>query len=277
LAGVVYRLPPARRERDALIDRLLKLKADQDVAILDNGDQLTGMVESLTEKTLVFRAAVGEVKIEVSRLMALALNPSLRKAAKEDGLRAWVGLTDGGRLLAGSLTLKDDELTATTLAGRLTTPARYLAAVQPLGGKAVYLSDLTPADYRHVPFLDLTWPWRADRAVTGAWPRAGGRLWLKGLGVHSTAKLSYALRDEYQRFEAFCAIDDSTAGGGSVRFRVYVDGREVFTSPIIRGRDKPVPVSVDVTGGKMLDLVVDFADRGDTLDHALWLEARIGK
>ena len=34
-------------------------------------------------------------------------------------------------------------------------------------------------------------------------------------------------------------------------------------------------ISVDNDGAKRLDLVVDFADRADELDHANWLNARL--
>jgi hypothetical protein len=60
-----------------------------------------------------------------------------------------------------------------------------------------------------------------------------------------------------------------------VVFRVLVDGHERFASPILRGGDAPVPVSVDVRGAKKLELMVDYADRGDVLDHADWLDARL--
>jgi hypothetical protein len=62
-----------------------------------------------------------------------------------------------------------------------------------------------------------------------------------------------------------------------VRFRVFVDGQPKYASPILRGGDRPVPISVDVTSAKRLDLVVDFADRADELDHADWLDARLVK
>jgi endo-alpha-N-acetylgalactosaminidase len=78
-----------------------------------------------------------------------------------------------------------------------------------------------------------------------------------------------------KRFESLVGIDDSTLGGGSVRFRVLIDGKEKFASPIIRGGDTPLPVSVDVTGAKELELLVDYADRADVLDHADWLNARL--
>ena len=34
-------------------------------------------------------------------------------------------------------------------------------------------------------------------------------------------------------------------------------------------------VSVDVTGAKTLELLVDYADRADQQDHANWLDARL--
>jgi endo-alpha-N-acetylgalactosaminidase len=81
----------------------------------------------------------------------------------------------------------------------------------------------------------------------------------------------------YQRFQAELALDDSAAGSGSVRFRVFVDGKETFTSETLRGGMEPMPISVDLTNAKRLDLVVDYADHGDVLDHADWLNARLVK
>ena len=64
-------------------------------------------------------------------------------------------------------------------------------------------------------------------------------------------------------------------------FGVYVlrDGQwqEAYKSTIVRGGDVPLPVSVDVSGAQGLTLTVDYADRGDELDHADWLEARLVK
>jgi hypothetical protein len=50
---------------------------------------------------------------------------------------------------------------------------------------------------------------------------------------------------------------------------------EAYKSGIVRGGDRTLPVSVDVTGAKGLTLTVDYADRGDELDHADWLDARL--
>jgi len=77
------------------------------------------------------------------------------------------------------------------------------------------------------------------------------------------------------RFEAEIAIDDVTAGRGSVRFRVFVDGEERLTSEPVRGGERPVPIRVDLDGAERLDLIVDYAERAAVLDRADWLDARL--
>ncbi|NLE37378.1 MAG: hypothetical protein GX621_05070, partial [Pirellulaceae bacterium] len=142
-------------------------------------------------------------------------------------------------------------------------------------GRAVYLSDLRPDEYRHAAFLDLPWDYRNDRNAGGGRLRSGGRAYLKGLGLHSAARITYLLDEPYQRFQAELGIDDATGGGGSAIFRVFVDGQQQFNSDILRGRMTPVPVSLDLVGATRLDLIVEYADRGDQLDYADWLDARL--
>jgi hypothetical protein len=49
----------------------------------------------------------------------------------------------------------------------------------------------------------------------------------------------------------------------------------VYESPIVRGSNQPIPISVDVAGVQRMALIVDFAERGDALDYANWLNARL--
>ena len=58
---------------------------------------------------------------------------------------------------------------------------------------------------------------------------------MKGLGVHGAARLSYKLDRPWGRFQSEIGIDDSTAGGGSAGFRVFVNGKLKYTSPAVRG------------------------------------------
>ena len=297
LAGIVFRPPPHPAELDALLDRVARGKGQTDRLILDNGDELTGLVdvESLGSDTLKVKGNLGPVPVAVRRVVALVFNPALRQqpAADHDheymvrdmvpAGAAWIGLGDGARLLAARLQLEGDTLEVTTLSGaKWKAEAKDLVFLMPPPasghpGRAVYLSDIRPDEYRFLPYLETKWPYKTDRNVTGGQLRCGGRLYVKGLGVHSAARLSYQLDRPWNRFQAEVGIDDSTGGRGSVGFRVFVDGKQKYASPPIRGGMPPQAVSVDLSGAKRLDLVVDYGEAGDVLDHADWLNARLVK
>ena len=275
LAGVVLRLPADPLQRTRLIDRAVSGNGLSDRVLLANGDEIPGTIRAIREGKAQVETGATVADVDLSRVEALLYNPALLQRTQASGLRAWAGFGDGTRLMASTLTL-DARSVRVTLAGGLTwtAPPRDLVFLQPLGGHSTYLSDLV-ASYRHVPYLDLSWPYRNDRSVSGGMLRAGGRLYLKGLGVHSTSRLSYTLAEPYRRFEAELAVDNETGGRGSVAFRVFADGQLKYASPIIRGGAPPVAVRVDLAGAKRLDLVVDFAQRADELDHADWLDARL--
>ena len=263
--------------------------------MLRNGDAVTGSITGLDDETIRLETDAGQLAIRTDRVAAVVFNPALRRRVPARGPCGWVGLADGSRLIATRLLLEGKSLKITIAGGsqwstphepplaashQKMTAAEELVFLQPLGGRVTYLSDLKPTGYRHEPFLDLPWPWRADRNVTGGRLRAAGRLYLKGIGVHSAARLTYTTDEPYRRFEAELAVDDSTAGAGSVRFRIHVDGKRKYTSEIIRGGGKPVPVRVDLAdfaSGSRIDLFVDYADRADQLDRADWLDARLVK
>ena len=196
LSGIVFRLPAAAGQRDRLLVRVLGTGAsgDSDRLLLDNGDEVTGLVDGLENDTLRITAGAGATDVAIRRIMAVIFAPAAKQLPPRQDFRAWVGLSDGSRLRAGKLILSGGSLELTTLAGQTwKAAAAELVALQPLGRGVVYLSDLKPAAYRHVPYLNLSWPYHTDRNVTDGLLRCGGRLYLKGLGVHSAAHLSYAL------------------------------------------------------------------------------------
>jgi hypothetical protein len=271
----VFDLPAGNQSRDLLLDRVSRAAGGADRLLLHNGDQITGLLNRIEEHTATLKAEVGPLTIETDRIAALIFNPDLRHETKHQGLRAWAGFADGTRLIATRLILDGATLQITAAGHMWKTSSQELVFLQPLGGRVTYLSELRPTDYRHVPFLDLDWPYQADRNVIGGRLRSGGQLYLKGLGMHSAARLTYRISEPYQRLQAELAVDDSVEGAGSVRFRVLVDDRQQYTSQTIRGGMSPTPISVDVSGAKRLDLIVDYADRADVLDHADWLNARL--
>ena len=110
---------------------------------------------------------------------------------------------------------------------------------------------------------------------------SSNRIYLKGLSMHSAGRAVYQLDGTYRSFEATIALDDTANGRGSASFRVFLvrgnDWEEAFNSNIVRGGDQPQAVSVELGDARGLALLVDYADRGDELDHASWLDARLVK
>ncbi len=290
LAGVAFDLPAEPQRRDLLLDRIARAEGNSDRIVLHNGDEITCEFIALKGDVVKLATDIGPIDVKTERIAAVIFNPTLRQKTPDKGLHAWVGFSDGSVIPATRLVVNEKELKITTTTGQTWGLSQFsrsengivpfqkcgtIVFLQPLGGRVTYLSDLEAAEYRHTPYLDLRWPYRRNRNVTAGRLRSAGRIYLKGIGVHSTARLTYLLDRPYKRFQAELGIDDSTAGCGSVQFRVLVDNHERYRSETIRGGDVPIPVSVDITDGKRLDLIVDFADRADEQDHADWLDARL--
>lgn len=276
--------PPADRyEYDRLLFGLAGAASDSDVLRLTNGDELTGRIVTGTEELVTVESSIGKVDVPVGTVAAVRFASTSKRPADTLDSVAVVGFLDGSRLTVSSAIIDGQKAQFITSAElELSSVAEDVAALMPISPKVAYLSDRRPAGYNHVPFLDLAWPYQLDKSVIGTQLRSSGRLYLKGIGVHSASGLTYQLDGDYRRFEAELAIDDSSAEHGSVKFKVFTangSGRwqPKYASPVIRGGMTPTPISVDLQGAKRLSLLVEFADRGDELDRANWLRARLVK
>ena len=129
--------------------------------------------------------------------------------------------------------------------------------------------------------FDLVWHYRRDRSVDGNPLCLRGRVYRKGLGVHSRCELTYDLGGAYRRFLSDVGIDKEEKGkdelreDGNVDVKVLVDGKMLFERKGLTARDGPVPIDIDLTGAKRLTLLVDFGDKLDICDHADWAAARL--
>jgi hypothetical protein len=315
--GALFRPPINRQRRDLFANRLTDEATKTDRLILENGDVVTGRIlrfaaaEAGAKNVPAFfvEIKVGEtpLKIDADRVVAAAFNPESLETPPRRGQRAVVGLADGSRLMVQSLRTTDKEVELRLAPGTTWKATRdQLVFLQPLLDKLTYVSDLIvpqslddsgdpkgtlvgrpprekSARYKFVPYLTATWPLCADRNVRGTHVRSSGRLYLKGLGMHSGGMLTLILPHKCRRFDAELALDDEVGQRGSVTFNVKVvgvkDGKSTilreFTSEVIRGGAAPVPASVDLTDAAGIVLTVLFAERGDELDHANWLNARL--
>ena len=268
-----------------------------DAVLLTNGDRLKGTLTALERGSLTLQAAAGKTKLPLSRVEAIVFHSREPSAVSRqlpgrepstpstgpslNGRRVLVGMRDGSLLHARAIEATDEKLAIELTNGVKLTGGKVkdIAALQSLGGRFEYLSDIERADFRFVPYLSVEWPLKRDRNVLGGPLMVDGKRYLKGLGLHSAARITYPFDRDYQRFDATVALDDAAHGRGSVVFGAYLlrEGKwaEAFQSDIVRGGESPRPVSVDLRGAKGLTLTVDYADRGDELDYADWLDARL--
>jgi hypothetical protein len=296
IRGVVFAQRTRVAEREKLAELVRASEGTQDQVLLTNQDRQTGAIKELPGGSITVATAAGDAKLPLSRVEAVIFAKAEKTGDSADqssasvaahpqapNCKMIVGMRDGSLLNSEGLVVDDKRVDVDLVGGlKLAGSSRdQIVLLQSLNGSFVYLSDLEPADYRHVPYLDVPWPYKRDRNVFEEPLDVDGVRYLKGIGMHSAARLTYKLERQYKRFDAEVALDDSAGKRGSVVFGVYVlrdaKWQPAFASNVVRGGEAPRPVSVDIAGADAMTLVVDFADRGDELDHADWLDARLTK
>ena len=256
----------------------------RDALLLRTGDTLRGGLDGLTPDAGVrFQAADRPAEVvPLSRVAAIAFDPTLARARKVKGVHARVTLADGSRLTLTQVAADADALTGVTPYGAsVRLPWADVVALDALNGKATPLGDLTPKSAEVTPFTNLAWPWRVDRTVRGEPLRLRGEFGVgtydRGLGLHSRTRLSYDLAGKYRRFEAQIGLDAVSGRRGAADVTLQLDGKPAGPESLRRltAASGTVPVSLDTTGIKELTLFVDYGPGGDAQDDVNVADARL--
>ncbi|MBI3852858.1 MAG: NPCBM/NEW2 domain-containing protein [Verrucomicrobia bacterium] len=101
----------------------------------------------------------------------------------------------------------------------------------------------------------------------------GEKTFAKGLGHHANGVISLMTDGQYESFDAEIGVQPCS--GGSVIFRVIVDGHPRFDSGVMRSGDAPKPVHVSVAGAQEVRLEANDAGDGINCDMANWADARL--
>ena len=112
--------------------------------------------------------------------------------------------------------------------------------------------------------------------------KLGDKTYTHGLGFNSTKHLLVVLGEPAERFVADVGLENNddtqrgaATGRGSVTFHVLVNGKEVFTSPVLRLKDGAHPVNVPLKGARRFEIRVKDGGDGRGWDQALWADAAV--
>lgn len=100
----------------------------------------------------------------------------------------------------------------------------------------------------------------------------------KGLGVAAGSKIIFRLAGKCSRFQSVIGLDDSAGAGGSVVFKVFADGEQLYPKgepTVFDASADPQELDLDLSGKHRLTLLVTSAGDGDTNDRADWADAKI--
>ena len=98
----------------------------------------------------------------------------------------------------------------------------------------------------------------------------------KGIGAATNAEIVYNLDGDYTHFTTYVGTDKNyDHNSTSIIFKIFADGKEVYTSDVIRKDSKAKFISLDVTGVKELKLVANDAGDGGLGDFASWADTKV--
>ena len=276
---------PGRRPEVGLLeaapqgDRLYRLSGS-------NMDRVDGVLTGFSEQGIGMETSLGDRVFPWGEVVALFIEPlgdGQDDATQGPGI-SLVDLVCGSRLRGQLKSIDESAVTLTQFGLDWRIPYPWIREMTRLDDRFKFLSWVEPLDEgpARSPFdppgsepVGMVWPHRLDRTVSGGWLTAGGRVWSHGIGVHAPSQLRWELDGTYCSLRLSAGLDDTArrAGmAGSVTFAVHVDGQQVWSSGIRRGGEPVLtPEAIDLTGAKMLELIVTDGGDGPVLDRAAWL------
>jgi hypothetical protein len=149
------------------------------------------------------------------------------------------------------------------------TPARNVGFGHTYGGKVRYSGNTKPP--------------QVDKSNLGQDLKIDRQVQKRGVGVHAPCELSYEIKPEYRRFVALAGADEnlvSISSGSnlakfpSVVFKIFIDGKEIASSPVMRVQFPAWRFDVEIPkGAKRINLVTMDAGDGSREDFADWANA----
>ncbi|MEU9399856.1 NPCBM/NEW2 domain-containing protein [Streptomyces sp. NPDC048242] len=147
--------------------------------------------------------------------------------------------------------------------------------VRPPSGTS-YLSDL--------PWMSATGGWGPVERDTSNGESAAGDgnpltigsvVYAKGLGTHAPSDIAYYTGARCTKITAEVGVDDEKGTRGTVAFEIWADDTKAASTDVLTNTLPAQPLTADVTGARVVRLVVTDGGDGIDSDHADWADVRV--
>jgi alpha-L-fucosidase 2 len=145
----------------------------------------------------------------------------------------------------------------------------------------VYLEDLPYFSNAYLP--SFLWQPQKCKSFEGKPLRVSGKSYDHGMGFRAPSSVQYEIKPEYKRFVALAGIDENMLGDingrfvamhSSVVFRLFIDGKPMAESPVMRISQEPWRFDVEIPpGSHRINLVCMDAGSRSLLDYGNWIDA----
>lgn len=268
---------PSALMQSRLVSRMVLAGPQTEDILWLEKDQIQGIFDSITGENLKFESKGVMMEIPLASVHALAF-PTPRASPT-----LLLTTRDGFSLPVTNLDRPEgDQWQVSSPAGEFRFKTGEIARLEAHPAHHRFLGDLKPVRVREgLPGVTAfpgayRWPHRLNAAVhSGRALLVRGRLATKGIGVHSDSLLVYDLPKGVIEFSGACALDDESQGLGSAHFIIRGDGKVLFESGLMTGRDAPRHFRLNLKDVQQLELDV-VTDPGNeakdyTLDRCAWL------
>ncbi|MCX4231480.1 NPCBM/NEW2 domain-containing protein [Streptomyces ortus] len=135
-----------------------------------------------------------------------------------------------------------------------------------------------------LPWLSTTNGWGpVERDTSNGESAAGdggpltinGAVYATGLGVHAESNVEYYTGGACESVGAQVGVDDEEGADGSVAFEIWADGTKVASTGVLTNADAARALVADVSGARVVRLVVTDGGDGITSDHGDWAAAQL--
>ncbi len=248
-----------------------------DTLLLKNGDMVSGAFLSATADKISMQLETGPIAIDLARVTKLTIGGSIPPRTIPP-LSACITFSNGSKLTTTTLHWTPEALNINDPADQeCKIGADQIISIEILGGRVVSLGRLDPSEDRQVSLFSTAWPTQINRNVSGDLLKVAHQTFAHGLGVHTKSTLVYDLDGSFTTMTFRCGLDDSAIPTGEAKPSIVLDGKVLWTpkDSIMKAGEISDPITLNIAGGKKLELHANPGQKFDILGRFNWLDPRL--